>query len=126
MKMIASPSLPSTLAGSFSFFFSGRRRHTRLTCDWSSDVCSSDLSHADPEQEGHPAGPGCSGSRLETDSPTAGLAGWIRVVSDGAGTRRRPGGGGAMRAGPSHVCRLKIGRASCRERVENLVAAVAM
>src|SRR6266480_2999656 len=22
-----------------SFFFSSRRRHTRLTCDWSSDVC---------------------------------------------------------------------------------------
>src|SRR6266571_4259860 len=28
------------------FFFSSRRRHTRLTCDWSSDVCSSDLSDA--------------------------------------------------------------------------------
>src|SRR5690242_21402282 len=28
---------------SFFFFFSSRRRHTRLTCDWSSDVCSSDL-----------------------------------------------------------------------------------
>src|SRR5690242_21749128 len=27
-----------------SFFFSSRRRHTILTCDWSSDVCSSDLS----------------------------------------------------------------------------------
>src|SRR5690242_21354899 len=27
----------------FLFFFSSRRRHTRLTCDWSSDVCSSDL-----------------------------------------------------------------------------------
>src|SRR6266571_8460991 len=25
-----------------TFFFSSRRRHTRLTCDWSSDVCSSD------------------------------------------------------------------------------------
>src|SRR5450631_1069377 len=25
------------------FFFSSSRRHTRLTCDWSSDVCSSDL-----------------------------------------------------------------------------------
>src|SRR4051812_32522865 len=28
-----------------NFFFSSRRRHTRLTCDWSSDVCSSDLDH---------------------------------------------------------------------------------
>src|SRR5260221_1069414 len=25
------------------FFFSSRRRHTRSLCDWSSDVCSSDL-----------------------------------------------------------------------------------
>src|SRR5690242_21581313 len=35
------------------FFFSSRRRHTRLTCDWSSDVCSSDLGFA--------AGTGISG-----------------------------------------------------------------
>src|SRR5260370_23500119 len=27
------------------FFFSSRRRHTRFKCDWSSDVCSSDLLH---------------------------------------------------------------------------------
>src|SRR5260370_9247401 len=27
------------------FFFSSRRRHTRFKCDWSSDVCSSDLFH---------------------------------------------------------------------------------
>src|SRR6267154_3118467 len=27
------------------FFFSSRRRHTRWTGDWSSDVCSSDLPH---------------------------------------------------------------------------------
>src|SRR5260221_8404173 len=32
---------------SFIFFFSSRRRHTRSLCDWSSDVCSSDLSTAD-------------------------------------------------------------------------------
>src|SRR5205807_6284406 len=29
--------------GEFCFFFSSRRRHTRLQGDWSSDVCSSDL-----------------------------------------------------------------------------------
>jgi len=28
------------------FFFSSRRRHTRLVSDWSSDVCSSDLVEA--------------------------------------------------------------------------------
>src|SRR2546427_12432272 len=42
------------------FFFSSRRRHTRFDCDWSSDVCSSDLAQAgiriggtpgDPEQD---------------------------------------------------------------------------
>ena len=27
------------------FFFSSRRRHTRLQGDWSSDVCSSDLNY---------------------------------------------------------------------------------
>src|SRR2546430_17705702 len=30
----------------FFFFFSSRRRHTRFDCDWSSDVCSSDLEPA--------------------------------------------------------------------------------
>src|SRR5690348_17796310 len=30
----------------FVFFFSSRRRHTRWTGDWSSDVCSSDLTIA--------------------------------------------------------------------------------
>src|SRR5689334_24637501 len=30
----------------FFFFFSSRRRHTRWNCDWSSDVCSSDLDAA--------------------------------------------------------------------------------
>src|SRR5690242_21450227 len=32
------------------FLFSSRRRHTILTCDWSSDVCSSDLEPADPNE----------------------------------------------------------------------------
>src|SRR5205809_1823450 len=34
---------PAIKAGSISFFFSSRRRHTRCSRDWSSDVCSSDL-----------------------------------------------------------------------------------
>src|SRR5262249_58597478 len=33
------------------FFFSSRRRHTRLVSDWSSDVCSSDL-HSEGAQPG--------------------------------------------------------------------------
>src|SRR5689334_5443483 len=31
------------------FFFSSRRRHTRWNCDWSSDVCSSDLAESSRE-----------------------------------------------------------------------------
>src|SRR5438309_11600916 len=31
------------------FFFSSRRRHTRWNCDWSSDVCSSDLLAAEAD-----------------------------------------------------------------------------
>src|SRR5688500_19706295 len=37
------------------FFFSSRRRHTRLQGDWSSDVCSSDLPEAELEEGGGPA-----------------------------------------------------------------------
>src|SRR3989454_1988924 len=36
----------SPMAADYSFFFSSRRRHTRLQGDWSSDVCSSDLAVA--------------------------------------------------------------------------------
>src|SRR5690606_39538662 len=32
-----------TTAAYLDFFFSSRRRHTRFSRDWSSDVCSSDL-----------------------------------------------------------------------------------
>src|SRR5256886_14900829 len=34
------------------FFFSSRRRHTRFDCDWSSDVCSSDLRLVGPNCPG--------------------------------------------------------------------------
>src|SRR2546427_5225248 len=35
----------------YFFFFSSRRRHTRFDCDWSSDVCSSDLAAMDADDE---------------------------------------------------------------------------
>src|SRR2546422_1439954 len=35
------------------FFFSSRRRHTRCSRDWSSDVCSSDLQVLGRERRGH-------------------------------------------------------------------------
>src|SRR5260221_1280659 len=36
-------SITKTTYVTIFFFFSSRRRHTRSLCDWSSDVCSSDL-----------------------------------------------------------------------------------
>src|SRR2546430_10314906 len=50
----------------FRFFFSSRRRHTRFDCDWSSDVCSSDLA---PNVSMVNAGP------LPPESRTRGLRG---------------------------------------------------
>src|SRR5260370_4211544 len=35
------------------FFFSSRRRHTRFKCDWSSDVCSSDLKRVGPGHDSY-------------------------------------------------------------------------
>src|SRR5438132_1977498 len=39
------------------FFFSSRRRHTRSLCDWSSDVCSSDLRTVDLVDDQHDGKP---------------------------------------------------------------------
>src|SRR4051794_41383090 len=53
------------------FFFSSRRRHTRWTGDWSSDVCSSDL---EPDQLGELGGPAESDQLGELGGP--GEQGW--------------------------------------------------
>src|SRR6266478_8597406 len=42
VRVLASSSAAAFIHASFCFF-SSRRRHTRFDCDWSSDVCSSDL-----------------------------------------------------------------------------------
>src|SRR5690606_39932984 len=73
-----------------AFFFSSRRRHTRFSRDWSSDVCSSDL----PSRAARHA----TRSKL----PLITSAQLLRSIAPGAKTS-------------------KIGRASCRERVENWV-----
>src|SRR5688572_31142190 len=41
------------MSRSGGFFFSSRRRHTRFDCDWSSDVCSSDLGERDAREYLH-------------------------------------------------------------------------
>src|SRR6266487_1587021 len=67
----------------FFFFFSSRRRHTRWTGDWSSDVCSSDLGDAlafVDAQTGwfrHFAGPGVGA----WDGIVAGFQGARQLVS---------------------------------------------
>src|SRR5205809_6829523 len=85
----------------FFFFFSSRRRHTRCSRDWSSDVCSSDLLR-------RRSGPG--------SDRCAARAG-RRAASRPARDRLRLS---ALAWG------RKIGRASCRERVEISVGAGAL
>src|SRR5690348_15698779 len=100
--------------GSF-FFFSSRRRHTRWTGDWSSDVCSSDL------------GEGRARARLEDIHrfPQLRQAGQRPALSDAVpeGVRldlRLRDADGLL------LLRREIGRASCRERVVSSVVAVSL
>src|SRR5688500_20142848 len=82
------------------FFFSSRRRHTRLQGDWSSDVCSSDL---------HWAG---RGVRVNTLSPGGVLAGQDDRFKDKYSARVPLG----RMAVEDDLKGPQIGRASCRER----------
>src|SRR6266478_7413838 len=70
----------------FFFFFSSRRRHTRFDCDWSSDVCSSDLA------AGSGAGVAeCSEGAAEISRNHDGASTADRAVSDGGEVRRDAG-----------------------------------
>src|SRR2546422_8209064 len=73
----------------YFFFFSSRRRHTRCSRDWSSDVCSSDLSPR-PDPAHHWVGNRLGNlSRARRDPPpggglsgpgAAGVVGWRSPV----------------------------------------------
>src|SRR2546422_9411890 len=84
------------------FFFSSRRRHTRCSRDWSSDVCSSDLvgRPRTRRRRGVQLPAGVSGDRGCRDPGGASHGGERRG-------RRSASAGGELR---------EIGRASCRER----------
>src|SRR2546430_5152102 len=87
------------------FFFSSRRRHTRFDCDWSSDVCSSDL--AAPAEP--PGGPAVSADYQRQAHHRAGRAAWR---SQHHSQRRH-----LQLAEQIADVIGQIGRASCRERV---------
>src|SRR5690606_40421964 len=77
------------------FFFSSRRRHTRFSRDWSSDVCSSDLLLGE--------------IRVQAGD-------LLRIGDEGLVSRF-----GELGLGLEHLVErlhAQIGRASCRERVE--------
>src|SRR5690606_39812409 len=102
------------------FFCSSRRRHTRFSRDWSSDVCSSDLERIDERrktcrpvlavaaEEPH-AAPFDAGDQPITVE--------LDLVQPPVAGRGRPGAGRELR--------IEIGRASCRERGERWGAWVA-
>src|SRR3712207_9156205 len=87
------------------FFFSSRRRHTRYWRDWSSDVCSSDLDKAGVVEE------------LCAD--------FITVMADD-GSRQTYRLHKFRRSNQGTCTNQKIGRASCRGRVEISVVAVSL
>src|SRR5262245_65245109 len=88
------------------FFFSSRRRHTRCLSDWSSDVCSSDLLRIHelklPLNHAEPALRQAILKRLSIPDQA--------LVSFTVFKR-------AYDARKTSAFQLKIGRASCRERV---------
>src|SRR5256885_6944919 len=55
LSLMLAAEFPDDVAGAAclapTFFFSSRRRHTRLQGDWSSDVCSSDLDDEEDEED---------------------------------------------------------------------------
>src|SRR5205085_6462143 len=85
------------------FFFSSRRRHTRFDCDWSSDVCSSDLRR-----------PLFVEFNVAQSALTRGVCGGALCLNED-GTVTVPMGPGLGVSVDEEF--VKIGRASCRERV---------
>src|SRR5688500_20290875 len=90
-----------------AFFFSSRRRHTSLQGDWSSDVCSSDLS-------------------ATARRSAATLATWyVDHIEQIVDELTAAGVEFARYDEFEHDARgIKIGRASCRERVEGQAGGV--
>src|SRR5256884_4534187 len=87
------------------FFFSSRRRHTRCSRDWSSDVCSSDLEAV------------AAGLHLDYFIEAAKRAGVvIEVKTGGDSFLQKRLGDGAWDLAEQTWVGMGIGRASCRGR----------
>src|SRR5256885_6512281 len=86
------------------FFFSSRRRHTRLQGDWSSDVCSSDLIYHSPEEF----------AMRKNDYSDPHLGAW-RAYYKALVEAKVYVGANALELPETGT--TEIGRASCRERV---------
>src|SRR2546430_9743035 len=90
-------SLADVVFTSTFFFFSSRRRHTRFDCDWSSDVCSSDLGSCPPPAKHEPRG---SAHRRWPGARADGRVGGTA----GPGHRERVGRGRSGRGAASVDC----------------------
>src|SRR5262249_59954062 len=88
------------------FFFSSRRRHTRLVSDWSSDVCSSDLGIAVAARERRP--PGAAPDLVELGEERRIVGGELHHLGEIG-----------LRAPDRETLHLEIGRASCREKCKS-------
>src|SRR5207247_6765440 len=89
------------------FFFSSRRRHTRSTRDWSSDVCSSDLRVRINDHD-------AANGTLPIDKATELIARSREMILAAACAEVVP-----RFYFPSRKPAQEIGRASCRERGES-------
>src|SRR2546427_7020761 len=99
------------------FFFSSRRRHTIFDCDWSSDVCSSDLVHRGaPRRRGAAPrerirSPACGSANSVTIEPAAAL-------SPAAGQVRSEEHTSELQSQSNLVCRLLLEK---KKKLQNQV-----
>src|SRR5205807_2970081 len=101
------------------FFFSSRRRHTRLQGDWSSDVCSSDLALQFRDHGGRSVPPRRDGCRNTIVVVRHADAASHRILHDECSLVNEW-------RDASMPYATKIGRASCRERVYDGGVAIAV
>src|SRR5467141_176006 len=107
------------LTFTISFFFSSRRRHTSFKCDWSSDVCSSDLELRPPHGEAPGGSPEQARPPDDAASDSLELAGAVvlRPRRTSSTRRSRPARSEEVRA------RLRRLHAATSEELERRSAA---